>query len=393
MKFLHLSDLHIGKAVNNVSMLAEQAYFFNQVIAVVKAARPGAVIIAGDIYDRAVPGVEAVRVFDDFLTELCGCGVSVFIISGNHDSPERLDFASRLLSGNRLFLYGAFDGSMKKIILNDEYGEINFWMLPFIKPASLRGRLTFFNDDASDESDCESFDAAVRAVINSSDIDYGARNIIISHQYYTKPGVTAVRSDSESNPIGGLDAVDAGIIEKFDYCALGHLHGAQAVGRGNIFYGGSPIKYSVSECNHKKTIALVELKNKNELTIEKIPTAPIHELRAVRGRFNDILAEADKLSPPADKNDYLYVYYTDEEEIADPYARMRAAYPNLMHIRREGEFGINLTSEDYADIANENAAQKISPYELFCDFFAEAAGNTMNERQAAIIRGLFGDEI
>ena len=236
MKFLHLSDLHIGKSVNGFSMLAEQKHSFEQIIGYIKTESPAAVIIAGDIYDRAVPGVEAVRVFDDFLTELASQKVAVMIISGNHDSPERLNYASRLLSDNRIYFYGAFDGTVHKIILPDEHGEVNFWLLPFIKPETARG---MFGD-----KEIESYGDVIAAAIETAHMDYTARNVLVSHQFYTKVGFEPIRSESELNPVGGLDAVDASIIEGFDYAALGHLHGRQCAGPAHIRYCGSPVKYS-----------------------------------------------------------------------------------------------------------------------------------------------------
>jgi exonuclease SbcD len=217
MKFLHLSDLHIGKSVNGFSMLEEQRHVFKQIIGYIETEKPDAVLIVGDVYDRAVPSIEAIRLFDDLLTDLAAANVTVLIISGNHDSPERLNYASRLLAERKLHLCGVFAGKIKSVTLTDEYGEVNFWLFPFIKPSGVRGMFA--------EKEVETYTDAIVAALDMSDIDYSRRNVLLSHQFYTAAGVTSVRSESEINPVGGLDAVDASVLLGFDYVALGHLHG------------------------------------------------------------------------------------------------------------------------------------------------------------------------
>jgi len=374
MNFLHLSDLHIGKSVNGFSMTAEQKHALNQIIGYVRTERIDAAVIAGDIYDRAVPGADAVRVFDDFLTELAGENIAVILISGNHDSPERLNYASRLLSDKRIYLYGAFDGSLHKIILPDEHGDVNFWLMPFIKPDS-------YNEAAD-------YDGVVKAVIESADIDYAARNVIVSHQFYTKAGVSLTRSDSELNAVGGLDAVDAQIIGRFDYAALGHLHGGQNVGDEHIRYCGSPIKYSFSEWRQRKSVTLVEMGAKGRLTVKTLPLTPIHNMREIRGDI-DTLINADKQCA-ADKNDYLRVILTNEEEIIDPMGKLRAVYPNIMSL----DFENSRTRVDVGGFTADTATEKLSAYELFCEFFLNTQGATMSAEQSEIVLELLkrGDE-
>ena len=378
MKFLHLSDLHIGKSVNGFSMLDEQRNAFKQIIGYIKSERPAAVIIAGDVYDRAVPSVEAVRVFDDFLTELARGETAVMLISGNHDSPERLNYASRLLSDKRLYLCGAFEDGIRKVVLNDEYGGINFWLLPFIKPSSVRGLIG--------ECEAESYGDAVAAAIGAADIDYSARNVLVSHQFYTKQGVNPVRSESEMNPVGGLDAVNAGIIEKFDYAALGHLHGAQTVGNKCIRYAGSPIKYSFSECRQEKAAALIDIREKGRLTVTPLKLAPLHDMREIKGTFDKLIS--DEISSLADKEDYLRVILTDENEIIDPMGKLRRVYPNIMSL----DFENPRTKIDVSMITtgSENV-EKQSPYELFCEFFLAAQGSVMSEEQERIVKELLSD--
>jgi exonuclease SbcD len=375
MKFLHLSDLHIGKSVNGFSMLDEQRHAFAQIIAYIGTERPAAVAIAGDVYDRAVPSVEAVRVFDDFLTELAGEDVSVLLISGNHDSPERLDYACRLLSKHKLHICGSFDGTLRHITLQDTYGDIKFWLLPFIKPSGVRGIYA--------DKEIESHADAVNAVLDSAEIDYTERNVLLSHQFYISAGVTPIRSESEINPVGGLDAVDAGALSRFDYVALGHLHGRQTVGGSHIRYAGSPIKYSFSERKQDKSITLVEIKEKGDVTATPLPIAPLRDMREIKGPLEELLSDA--VSSQGNKEDYLRVALTDEEDIIDPMGKLRSVYPNIMALDFENartgpdDSGISLGAEQL---------EQLSPYDLFCEFFLEMSGATMAEGQARIVREL-----
>jgi exonuclease SbcD len=379
MKFLHLADLHIGKSVNGYSMLDEQRHVFRQIIGRIRSERPAAAVIAGDVYDRAVPGVEAVRVFDDFLTELASSRVAVLIISGNHDSPERLGYASRLLSDRQIHLCGAFDGSLRSVTLEDEYGGVNFWLLPFIKPSSVRGMFA--------ERGTDSYDDALAAALASADIDYAARNVLVSHQFFTKAGVEPLRSESELNPVGGLDAINAGLISRFDYAALGHLHGAQTVGGPHIQYAGSPVKYSFSECRQKKSVTLVELREKGDLTVTKLSLAPLHDMREIKGALDVLLSE--EISAQADREDYLRVILTDEEEIIDPMGKLRSVYPNVMAL----DFENARTSIDTSALAADaDKVASLSPYDLFSEFFLETSGAVMSEEQTKIARELLETE-
>jgi len=355
MKFLHLSDLHIGKNVNGFSMLEEQKHVFKQIIEYIKSELIDAVVIAGDVYDRAVPGIEAVRVFDDFLTELAGLNIFIMIISGNHDSPERINFASRLLSTQKIFIRGTFD----KIILNDNYGEINFYLLPFVKPEFVSETIENFN------------------------IDYNSRNILVSHQFFTKSGVVPERSESEINPIGGLDAIDCGCVEKFDYVALGHLHGAQKIGAEYIRYAGSPVKYSFSERKQEKSVTLVELNEKNNINIKKLILTPVHDMREIKGELEKLLS--DEVLNLADKEDYLRVILTDEEEIIDPMGKIRGVYPNVMTL----DFENSRANINISDInPDSEKIENLSPYDLFSEFFLDINGAVMSEEQAKIVREL-----
>jgi exonuclease SbcD len=291
----------------------------------------------------------------------------VLLISGNHDSPERLNYASRLLSEKHIHLCGVFDGKLRSVTLTDEYGAVNFWLLPFIKPASGQ----------------ENYDDALTAALASAAIDYTGRNVLVAHQFFTKPGVTSVRSESELSPVGGLDAINIEAIRRFDYAALGHLHGAQTVGYEHISYAGSPVKYSFSEWRQEKSVSLVELREKGGITVTKLPISSIHDMREIKGKLA-VLTSAE-IASQADKEDYLRVVLTDEEEIIDPMGKLRSVYPNVMSL----DFENSRTSIDLLKVsARSEKVESLSPYDLFSEFFLETSGAVMSEEQAAIVREL-----
>ncbi|MDR1830023.1 MAG: exonuclease SbcCD subunit D [Candidatus Fibromonas sp.] len=376
MKILHISDLHIGKSLGSFSLQDEQRHVFSQIIDCVKTEKPSAILIAGDIYDRAVPSVEAVRIFDDFLTELAEENIAVMIISGNHDSPERLNYAARLLADKNISICGAFDGTPHKVVLQDEYGEICFWLMPFIKPLSVR---SFFKD----LQEPDSYEEAYAAALATANIDYSARNVLVAHQFFTGAELNLEHSESEISPVGGIDAINYDLIEKFDYAALGHLHGSQTVGAEQIRYAGSPLKYSFSECRQKKSLILVELREKGNLEIQKRELLPLHDMREIKGKLKDLTSEETALL--ADRNDYLRVILTDEEEIIDPLGQVRSVYPNAMYLDFEN-------SRSRVNIAEINADAKkietLSPYDLFKEFFLEMQGATMTSEQEKVVREL-----
>lgn len=378
MKVMHLSDLHIGKSVNGFSMLKEQRHVFAQIISYIDIQKPDVVLIAGDVYDRAVPSVEAVSLFDDFITELASKEVTVIVISGNHDSPERLSYAGRLLSAYKLHFCGTFDGTLHNVTLSDSYGDVVFWILPFIKPSGVRA---FFED-----KEIENYTDAVKAALESADVDSSQRNVLLSHQFYTTTGVTPIHSESEINPVGGLDAVDATLLTKFDYVALGHLHGAQNV-TDNIRYAGSPIKYSFSERKQIKSVTIVEIKEKGNMAASQLPLLPLHDMRQIRGSLECLIG--DDISAFGNKEDYLRVILTDEDEIIDPMGKIRSVYPNVMAL----DFEKSHTSISVAANSDEeNIIEKMSAYDLFSEFFLEMSGGVMSEEQAQIVRELLEKE-
>jgi len=362
-------------------MLEEQKHVFKQIIHYIQSEQVNAVVIAGDIYDHAIPKNEAIRVFDDFLTELAQKNVPVLLIAGNHDSPDRISYANRLLTNNQLFLYGSFNGSLQKVTLTDKYGEINFWLLPFIKPLSLQ---SFF-----EKQPLESYTDALDAVLRTANIDFNTRNVLVSHQFFTKTGIEPIRSESELDSVGGLDAINVCLIEKFDYVALGHLHGSQKVGAEHIYYAGSPLKYSFSEIKQTKYALLVEINEKNHgIITKKLPLKPLRDLCEIKGNIEELLSK--EFSSQVNKNDYLHVILTNEEEIIDPMEKIRSVYPNVMKYTPE-----NSRTKNEQTNTQQNAQQttNLSAYELFNEFFLEMCKVPMSSEQAKIVKNLLETEV
>jgi len=412
MKFIHLSDLHIGKTLNAFSLLGDQEYALSQVLDYVKSHTPDAVLIAGDIYDKQAPPPEAVRVFDAFLTALAALGPVVMIVSGNHDSPERLGFASGIMSGKGVHLYGVFDGKARVVTLSDAYGDIRFHILPHIRPADVRrfyaggtgcgvGTDNGGADDAvpdewggaddaggADDSDrIMSYHDAVSAVIGAAGIDAAYRNVLIAHQFIVSEGVEPERSESEREMIGGVDRIDAitsGMASNFDYVALGHLHGPQRVGAEHIRYSGSLLKYSFSECFHNKCALLVEIREKGELGVTALPIKPLRDMRRVRGRLVDLLSTG--APSPGGNDDYLHVILTDEDDVYDAMNRLRTVYPNVMRL----DYDNARTHAEY-DVSGGVAADNMTPLSMFEEFFIAQNGAELDDEQRKAVTGFLNE--
>lgn len=362
MKFIHLADLHLGKRVNDFSMIDEQKNILSQIVEITRSQKPDAVFIAGDVYDKLIPPAEAVALFDGFLSELADLSVQTFVISGNHDSPERIAFGSSLMDKSGVHMSPVYDGRLTKHTLKDEYGEVDIYMLPFIRPANVR---RFF-----EEKEIASYTDAVNAAVDAMDIDFdGKRNILISHQFVTG-GATC---DSEVFSVGGTDNVDKSAYDGFDYVALGHLHGAQNIGDERIRYSGTPLKYSFSEARHKKSVSIVTLKNKGELEIEEIPLTPINDLREISGELDELIKTPSQ--------DYLHITLTDEVRIPDIFAKLRVYFPNLMKVDYVSRGG----TPELLDI---KAYEKRTPEEIAEMFFEQQNGRPMNEQQREITHAL-----
>lgn len=362
MKFLHLSDLHIGKRVNEFSMLDDQAHILACILNIADREKPDAVIIAGDVYDKSVPSGEAVQLFDDFLCSLARRSFKTFVISGNHDSPERLAFASRLIEGCGVYISPVYDGHIEPVSVEDGQGITDFYMLPFIKPAHVRR--------AFPEEQISSYTDAVATAIQALNIDKSRRNVLITHQFVTG----ASRSESEEISVGGSDNVEASVFEGFDYVALGHIHGPQNIGSPRIRYCGTPLKYSFSECGHEKSVTVVTLDGKSEPEIKTLPLVPKRDMREIRGSYMELTARSFYEGTATD--DYLHITLTDEEDIPDVIGKLRVIYPNIMKLSYD-----NRRSRAAGELSVESTQRK-SPFELFAALYEQQNGQPMSPQQA-----------
>ena len=369
MKFLHLSDLHLGKRVHGFSMLEDQAYILQQIIDCIAAEQPDGVLICGDIYDKAVPSAEAVALCDDFFYHLAQRKVPVFAISGNHDSPERLAFGSRLMDGSGVHFSPVYDGGVQPFLLTDKWGEVGIYMLPFVKPAHVR---RYFP-----EAEIDSYTDALSAAVGAMQVDTSRRNVLLTHQFVTG----AATSDSEELSVGGTDNVDGSVFDPFDYVALGHLHSPQKVGRDTLRYCGTPLKYSFSEAHQHKSITFVDLGEKGCVDISTAPLTPLHDLREVRGSYLELTDRRTYEGTATD--DYLHITLTDEQDVPDALARLRVIYPNLMRLDYD-----NLRTREDQEITAPERAESITPLEHFSAFYQLQNNQPLTAEQAAFCQQL-----
>lgn len=370
MKFLHLADLHLGKRVNGFSMLEDQAHILRQILAILDDEQPDGVLIAGDVYDKSVPSVEAVGLLDGFLTELRARGVPVLLISGNHDSPERLAFGGRVMDSCGIHISPVYDGALAPVTLHDEFGPVHVWLLPFVKPAHVR---RWFPD-----ADIESYTDAVAEAVAHMDIDTAARNVLVTHQFVTG----GARSGSEELSVGGTDNVDSGVFAPFDYVALGHLHGAQHIGRETIRYAGSPLKYSFSEARQHKSVTVVTLGEKGDVQVRTVALTPLRELREIRGSYDELTARSF-YEHTTYRSDYLHLILTDEQDVFDAMSRLRTIYPYLMTLdydnaRTRAAGGMSVPAE----------TERRTPLELFEALYTRQNHQPMSDVQRAYIAQL-----
>lgn len=370
MKLIHLSDIHLGKRVNEFSMLEDQAHILKKILAVVDEEKPDGVLIAGDVYDKSVPSTEAVQLFDDFLVRLAERKLPVFIISGNHDSPERLSFANRLIDAVGIHLAPVYNGVVEPITLSDEYGPVNVYMLPFIKPAHVRG---FFPD-----TEITSYSDAVAAAIGRMNIDKTQRNVLITHQFVTG----AQRSDSEELSVGGTDNIGAEVFCDFDYVALGHIHGPQNMDSGRIRYCGSPLKYSFSEAAQQKSVTVAELKEKGTLEIHTVPLIPRRDMVELKGSYQQLTLR-EFYENTTYQEDYTHITLTDEEDIPDAVAKLRTVYHNLMKLDYD-----NTRTRHSAAISGAENVETRSPIDLFAEFYELQNGLPMSAEQTELVASL-----
>ena len=364
MKFIHLSDLHLGKRVNEFSMLEDQHYILLEILRIIGQEKPDAVIIAGDVYDKTIPPAESVSLLDDFLVRLAKLAPKVFVISGNHDSPERIAFCSRLIELGGVHISPAYDGKVEPVELRDEHGPVRVYMLPFIRPADVRR--------AFPEEEIRDYTQAVRAAVAHMGVDPSVRNVLAAHQFVTG----AERSESEDVSVGGLDNVDASVFDCFDYVALGHIHGPQHIGRETVRYCGTPLKYSISEKDHVKSVTVAELGEKGKATVRTVPLRPKRDLREIRGAYGELVLKKNWEGTKTD--DYLHVILTDEDTVPDALTKLRTIYPNIMKLDYD-----NTRTRNSREAAAAEEVERKSEMELFSEFFLSQNGQELSEEQRA----------
>ena len=379
MKLLHLSDIHLGKSVNEFSMVEDQRFILQQIVDLMQEREVDALLIAGDVYDKSAPSAEAVTLLDWFLNEVAETGTPCFLTPGNHDSAERVAYAARLLEARNIYIAPVYNGTLTSHTLQDEYGPVTFWLMPFLKPSHVRA----FLPDADFGSD---YTLACRAALEACEVDQAQRNVILSHQFVTAAGCDTERTESELS-LGGMDNVDYRAFDAFDYVALGHVHRPQRVGRDTVRYSGSPLKYSFSEARGEKSVPLVTLGAKGQIDIELLPLKPLHDLREIRGPLADLLAKdvVNALSAQ-EKEDYLRVILTDEQPIMDALTQVRAVYPNVMALEydnRRTRTQRTLDDKPAADIQQKDPAQ------LFREFYETMNGAQLTDAQTSVVHDAF----
>lgn len=396
MKLLHTADLHIGKRVCEHSMLEDQKHILGEILKVVDDEKPDAVLIAGDVYDKSVPSADAVEVLDNFLVDLSKRNTNVFVLSGNHDSAERIAFGGRLMENRGVYMCPVYNGEFTPVTLKDEFGEVDVWMLPFVRPATVRACLG--NGEAADaeREQITDYTAAIQMAVSKMKRVPGRRNVLVAHQFVT--GAQVDEKGSEEF-VGGLDNVESYAFEGFDYVALGHIHRPQNVvkneaGVGRIRYSGTPLKYSLSEANHVKSVTIVELgemsvsasgENVADLKIREVPLKPMHDVRKIEGTFADLVSSDFRNAQVREGKsleDYIYVVLTDENDVLDPAAKLRGCYRNVMMVNYN-----NSRTQSEANLDFENVDQK-APAEIFSDFFKEMNGREMNQEENEFVNTL-----
>lgn len=369
MKFAHLSDLHLGKRIYEFSMVKDQEYILDKIIEIIIEEQVDGVLIAGDIYDKSVPSAEAVQLFDSFLTRLCWEKIPVYIISGNHDSTERLSFGSQMFKSSGIYISRIYDGDTKPVILEDEYGKANIYLLPFLKPAIVRHAL--------EREDITGYQEAVEAAVDKLAINRDERNILVAHQFVTGAG----RSDSEEVSVGGVDNIDRKVFEDFDYVALGHIHGSQHVGKETVRYCGTPLKYSFSEASHTKSVTIVELSEKGNVDIRTVPLVPLRDMRRIKGTYMEV---TDRTAyTPQNRLDYVEVTLTDEQDIPNAMEKLRTVYPNLMCLKYD-----NKRTRENKEIQEVQEQEKKSEKEMFEDFYELVNHTPVTEEQERFLKDL-----
>lgn len=370
MKFVHLSDLHLGKRVNGYSMIEDQKYILLKILNVIDEQKAEAVVIAGDVYDKPIPPTEAVQLFDDFLFRLVERNLQILVISGNHDSPERIAFGSRFMDKSGVHMSQVYNGKNDLVELKDKYGKVNFYMLPLVKPSNVR---RFFEDE-----EINTYTDAVRVAVSHMNVNKKSRNVIITHQFVTG----AQRSESETIAVGGTDNVDSYVFDDFDYVALGHIHRPQNVGKNTVRYCGTPLKYSFSEISHKKSVTVVEMKEKGNVKVSTVELTPKLDMREIKGTYEELTFK--KNYENTNTEDYLHIILTDEEDVADAVAKLRCVYPNLMKLDYD-----NTRTRNSLALTQAEETEKKSDTELLSEFFEKQNGKPLSNEQLEYAANLF----
>lgn len=383
MKLAHISDLHIGKYLKGYSLLEDQRYILKQIVQKLGEVQPDALLIAGDIYDKAAPSGEAFSLFDDFLgwlDELPGT-MQVVIIAGNHDSPERLNFASSFLERHHIVISAMppreREEHLKKITLQDSYGNLNLYLLPFTKPGDLKGRGL-----VSEEECIRSYQDAVQILLNRESIDWKERNVLVSHQFYQGGNHVTQVCDSElaSLQVGGLEVIDSAIVKEFDYVALGHIHKAQTAGYPNVRYSGTPLKYSVSEVSHQKSITLVTIEEKGvPIGIQELMLTPLREVREEKGTLEEVRGRITE----ENREDYFSITLTDEGELHRPKEALEYQLSHLLELRFE-----NARTREFLGSVQEEE-QVLHPKDAFAQFFQQMQNRSLKEEEMAVMDMVF----
>ena len=377
MKFIHLSDLHLGIRVNEFSMTEDQRYILERITGIIDREKPDGIIIAGDIYDKTVPPAEAVAMFDDFISGIAKRNIQTFIISGNHDSAERVSFGSRIMDASGIHFSPVYNGNISPIVMEDEFGRVNVYMLPFLRPSAVRA---FFPDE-----DTDSYSSAVETAVRHLEIDPSERNILVTHQFVTG----ALRSDSEEVSVGGTDNVSADIFSEFDYTALGHIHRPQNIGSERIRYCGTPLKYSFSEAGHKKSVTIAELGAKGDLSVRTEELIPLREMVILKGSYEELMSKSF-YEGTSYTEDYVHIFLTDESDVPDAVSKLRMVYRNLMKMDYD-----NSRTRRQNIISGAAEVKEIDPVKLFGKFFEAQNNIPLSEEQAAfaenIIKEAWGD--
>ena len=379
MKFLHLADLHLGKILQEQSLIEDQEYMLNQIIEIIERENIEAVLISGDVYDRSVPPAEAVNLLDCFLKTLIKeLKIKVFMIAGNHDSKDRLAFGSKIFEDEGLYIESKYNGDLRKIELQDEYGKLNIYMLPFVKPIEVK---QFFEDDLENN-----YNTAINKVIGKEEINKSERNIILIHQFVTAGMLEPERTESEVLSLGGIESVDVSNFNDFDYVAIGHVHRPQKIGRDTARYAGTMLKYSFSELNHNKTVPIIELKDKGDININLVQLNPLRDMREIKGPIEELIKQENYEC--GNTNDYIKAVITNEEPVYDAIGQIRRIYPNALKLEIRNSKTISNVEEQNINLEN---VKKKTELELFADFYKAQNNADLDEKRTEIIKNIISE--